>query len=49
MATLQRDLSETRELNIDELDEVSGGTEKTTASYVDSHGVKHEVSNYDPD
>lgn len=45
--SLQKLLSNVRELDVAELDEVSGGSELTTTSYTDSHGVKHSVSNRD--
>lgn len=42
--SLQKMLSKVRELDVTELDEVSGGSELTTTSYTDSRGVKHSVS-----
>lgn len=42
--SLQKLLSNARELNLAEIDEVSGGSELTTTSYTDTRGVKHSVS-----
>lgn len=42
--SLQKLLSNTRELDVSELDEVSGAAPLTITKYTDEHGVTHSVS-----
>lgn len=53
MSSLQKVIAGVRELDVTDVEQVSGGefydnTEMTTACYTDSHGTEHCVSNRDP-
>jgi len=49
MPTLQKLIAETRELDLSELNQVSGGATSplTSTSYTDEHGTTHTVKNRD--
>lgn len=48
MPSLQKLIADTRELDVTELDQVTGGSSPlTSTSYTDSHGTTHTVSNRD--